>query len=338
MAAFGKFGKSKSTGVLVAALCALAMVLGAGMASAQCVKTADGSGLFTLYAGQSIPVGSVVVATSGGNLVVTYSTTGGWELTEAHLWIGNTLGDMPQTKTGNPIPGKFPYNSGDLGGLTSYTFSVPLSNPAISFSCPSPDVIYFFAAHAAVRKQLDDGTYQTETGWSEGSPLTSKGNWATFSTFTLSCDCGDLGGGKVCETAFAFNSSAATCFNELNFERWGWTNGPLTAGSYEMDIYAGAAQCDTSKGILVGTLSVVYDGTTAVVTYNLEPGFGLEETHLYVGNEMLPKFKQGKNFVQTVSPGQYPYIHETLEGADSDTYTVSISGPIYVIAHAVVCY
>jgi hypothetical protein len=37
----------------------------------------------------------------------------------------------------------------------------------------------------------------------------------------------------------------------------------------------------------------------------------------------------------TVAPGKYPYKHD-LSGASSDSYTVNITGPIYIIAHAVV--
>lgn len=67
------------------------------------------------------------------------------------------------------------------------------------------------------------------------------------------------------ETAFAYGGEQlATCFLDLDFNsdsksdfnRWGWTNGPLAAGSYSFDIYAGAGQCDLTKGTLVGTLNV----------------------------------------------------------------------------------
>jgi hypothetical protein len=312
----------------------------AGSASAQCVVTADGSGTqcFALLAGQTIGTGSVCVKVEDGVLKVTYTTTGGWELTEAHLWIGNQITDLPQTKTGNPIPGKFPFNSGDITGLTSYTFAIPLGNPFITFSCPGPDITYYMAAHAAVRKSNGDGTYQTETGWSDGSPITSKGNWATFSTFTLTCTCDSGGGVIVCDTAFGKSATASTCFLTAGFERWGWTNGPLGAGTYTFDIWAGAGQCDTNKGTLVGSVTVVYNGTTATVTYTMLSGFTMEETHLYVGNLPYPQMKQGKIYVNTVAPGQYPYIHQQLEGASTDTYTVNITGSIYVIAHAVVCH
>ena len=148
-----------------------------------------------------------------------------------------------------------------------------------------------------------------------------------------------------CETAFAYGGLDATCFREIDveppigkrdFSRWGWTNGPLTAGSYAWEIYAGAGQCDLSKGTLVGELTVDYDDVTGDVTviYDIDTGWELYETHLYVGCDMLPT----KNGRFTVAPGQYGNSHD-LEGASSDTFTVNVvcANGIYVVAHAVVC-
>ena len=182
---------------------------------------------------------------------------------------------------------------------------------------------------------------QTETGWSEGSDITSKGSWATFSTFALSCYAEQQPkqeGVAQCETAFARYEPANTSFLDLGFQRWGWTNGPVGPGYYTMDLYAGAGQSDISKGTLVGTLTVGYDGVLANVTYNTTGGWWMNETQLYVGNNRLPLFKQGKNLVETVAPGQYPFLHGTVDGATEDGYTVSAGGDVYVVAHAVTCH
>ncbi|MBA7566766.1 hypothetical protein ES708_08462 [subsurface metagenome] len=145
-----------------------------------------------------------------------------------------------------------------------------------------------------------------------------------------------------CETAYAYyaedGGTYAHCF--LNwyqgeiFNKWGWTNGPLVPGDYTFDIYAGAAQCDLSKGENIGTLTVNYDGSTATVTYDITGSdFTMTETHLYVGSDPWPK----KNGVYTVIPGQYP-LSNTLNYATTDSYTVTgLTGEIYVVAHAVVC-
>ena len=73
------------------------------------------------------------------------------------------------------------------------------------------------------------------------------------------------------------------------------------------------------------------------VTYQLNEGYTMDETHLYIGNDKFPK----KNGQYTVAPGQYPYSH-ALDDATTDTYELTVnnlcSQKIYVIAHAVTCW
>jgi hypothetical protein len=122
----------------------------------------------------------------------------------------------------------------------------------------------------------------------------------------------------VYETAYGLGDTP-TCFIPT-FSNWGWTN-YIAGPSFESwDLWAGAGQCDTSKGTLVGTVSVTYSGTGYVfVTFNVAPPNTIQSTHVYAGYNLFPTFK-GKD---TVAPGQY-----TNKGP--------FSGPIYVIAHAIV--
>lgn len=146
---------------------------------------------------------------------------------------------------------------------------------------------------------------------------------------------GDPGeGGDGEETAFAKGGDLNVCFIEDGFGRWGWTNKLTPGTTYNLPIWAGAGQCDTEKGTLVGTLNVVFNSnSTATVTYTMNAPYKLKETHLYVGTEKYPK----KSNKFTVAPGQFPYIHENLGGVSTDTYTITVpSGPVYVIAHSVV--
>lgn len=140
-----------------------------------------------------------------------------------------------------------------------------------------------------------------------------------------------------CETFFAKgDETTATCFLDDGFNRWGWTNGPLTTGGYFFDLFAGAGQCDITKGTFVGILRVNYDEETgtAEIEFQMIDGFVLSETHLYIGNDPYPTDKKGD---PTVAPGQFPYQHE-LDGVDYDSYTINdLSGQIYIIAHGVVC-
>lgn len=147
-----------------------------------------------------------------------------------------------------------------------------------------------------------------------------------------------------CETAFARKTylEYAHCFLDLDldndgtkdFDRWGWTNGIIPAGSTTYyNIYAGAGQCDVSKGTLVGEMRVEYYNGTAKVYIEMNDSYTMDETHLYIGSDKVPL----NNGTPTVAPGQYPYSHD-LDDEDSDYYEVSgLSGGVYIILHAVVC-
>jgi hypothetical protein len=120
------------------------------------------------------------------------------------------------------------------------------------------------------------------------------------------------------ETAYAKGDSAI-CFIPT-FSNWGWTN-PIMPGTYEMELWAAAGQCDNSKGSLVGTVTVEYVGGIVTEHYNVELPYLLQETHFFAGYEMFPR---GSNGRFTIAPGQY-----TNEGPFDGSQ-------VYVIAHAVV--
>jgi hypothetical protein len=123
----------------------------------------------------------------------------------------------------------------------------------------------------------------------------------------------------VYETAYAKGGSAV-CFIPT-FKNWGWTN-PITKGEYVWPLWAGAAQCDTSKGTNVGSVSVQFNSNGYVtVNYNVAAPYILAEKHVYAGYDMFPKDRRGN---YTVAPGLY---------TNGSPFA---SSPVYVIAHAVV--
>jgi hypothetical protein len=144
-----------------------------------------------------------------------------------------------------------------------------------------------------------------------------------------------------CETGFAICASdISTCFLDEGFNRWGWTIGPVTSwnGDRTYDIFAGAGQCDTSKGELAGKVILNYYDGVAQVDFVAEDGYVFKETHLYIGNNQFPIQRRGNRDVPTVAPGQYPYKHGNLDNVTMDSYTVDgLSEHIYLIAHSVVC-
>jgi hypothetical protein len=149
----------------------------------------------------------------------------------------------------------------------------------------------------------------------------------------------DEGDGESSETAFAYTEDAnGHCFSEWGIPRWGWTNEiSKNIGVTTLAIWAGAGQCETSKGTLVGNLIVAVSEDEATITYDMIDGeFFLEQVHLYVGeSELVPK---GNG--ETVAPGQYPMINDQLDNVDNYTFTVDLSeiqgDSFWLIAHSVV--
>ncbi|MGD9212048.1 MAG: hypothetical protein PVI90_14800, partial [Desulfobacteraceae bacterium] len=219
------------------------------------VATINGDGVHCeiLYAGQTVDVGAVCAEVSGDDLLVTYETSGGWQLEETHLWVGTDIADMPQTRQGNPKIGNFPYAFSDITGATLYSIAMPLTD--IGFSCSTDSMNYFVSAHAALQKVDNNGNViQTETGWADGDRFVERGMWGTYFTISLTCDTTTIGTGDRCETAFVYGGGTNTIDSDItnsfleidedgdgvgDFNRWGWSIGTLGQGSYEFDIYAG---------------------------------------------------------------------------------------------------
>ena len=147
------------------------MVFGGQSAYAEAIVATDnnsGVQCKILFADHTIDAGRVCAEVVGDNLEITFSTSGAWKLEEAHLWIGGNLGDIPQTRQGNPKIGNFPYKSGDITGATNHTFQVPLNNLGIYSDVNKGNSDFYVAAHAALRKIDSIGNViQTESGWAE---------------------------------------------------------------------------------------------------------------------------------------------------------------------------
>lgn len=129
---------------------------------------------YTLFGGKTINVGSVWVWNDATTLYVEYQTTGKWLMSETHLQIATALSDIPQTKTGNPIPGHFAMGDTLNPAANWDYFTYPLP--------PSGTTLYI-AAQAEVSKPGD-----SETAWG-ALPCGSYGfpgkNWATYFTYTV---------------------------------------------------------------------------------------------------------------------------------------------------------
>ena len=130
-----------------------------------------------------------------------------------------------------------------------------------------------------------------------------------------------------CETAFGRFCDCANlnkCFSDFGYNRWGWSVELDGYGDYNFGFYAGAGQCDLSKGTPVGGVKVKFNADgVSVDNFHMNDGFVLKEFHFYAGDTEVPIGKNGK---ATVAPGQY------YNEGDSDN-----NGKVYVILHSVVC-
>ncbi|MDH3268233.1 MAG: DNRLRE domain-containing protein [Ignavibacteria bacterium] len=139
-----------------------------------------------------------------------------------------------------------------------------------------------------------------------------------------------------CETAYAYgegNSLSTLCFLDIPNKQgnnWGWTN-QIGPGTYNWPIYAGAGQCDISKGTLVGTLDVVYASGEVTITYNIDPLYTLGDTHVWVGEgeNLLPKKSNGK---WDSAPGQFNH------NGVNPVVVSGLTGNIWIAAHSGVCW
>lgn len=103
----------------------------------------------------------------------------------------------------------------------------------------------------------------------------------------------------------------------------GGEDGDCTYQSYDTTIYAG-------QNINIGSLTITNDETNLYITFNIIDGWGLNETHVYVGHYSdVPRNSQNIPI-----PGQFPYKHENLGGVTTDSYTIPLEGlpDCYVIA------
>jgi hypothetical protein len=80
-----------------------------------------------LFAGQSTDVGDVFVWNDSTSLYIEIDLVAGWCMTESHVAVASAPEGIPQTKTGNPIPGKFAYGDTYDPCADGDEFTVPLS-------------------------------------------------------------------------------------------------------------------------------------------------------------------------------------------------------------------
>lgn len=148
-----------------------------------------------------------------------------------------------------------------------------------------------------------------------------------------------------CRPAFAYHSKLSRSFKEMGFVEktefydsnvnWGWSNGPLLSSNYaySFDIYA-EGEKDNDPMVLVGAMTVGYDGEEAVVTVDAGEGLWLENVQAHVGTTRLPLLENGS---ETMDPSEYPIEHTRMSLSRSFVVSDFQDESIYVVAEATVC-
>jgi len=176
-----------------------------------------------------------------------------------------------------------------------------------------------------------------------------------------------------CQTSYAYCPGISTCFTELNGGSgggaWGWSIdlSSLQSGqTLTCPVYAGAGQCDLTKGVEVGQLVI----TQYSVTWNYYQGVGGQDFHFYSGkcsgcdggqslpNSACDPYYEGK-YQRT--PGQYTLLggsyakgYTSMEYSSSNyinyregsspwgqyqyvPFPIGAGGWQYIAAHSTVC-
>lgn len=284
-----------------------------------------------LLAGQHIPVGVVHVTHDEESLYITYLVNvPGWSLEETHLHVAANVSMVPQTKSGNPKPGKFDYQS-EHDGITVFTYEVPIMWMA--------NASIVIAAHAMVSYEPGDGTMpeyaesMNETAWADGN-LFPGSSWATYFDYIL---CFEYGGGIGPETEIAYayapegNYIYSKCFLDLNIaDFWGFQIGAFN-DNQTFELWALPYDCDLSTGFHIGEVVIeVRNAKKMDVTITTFPGYSFHEAHLWLGNSSWP----GPGMV---GPQEFPYHAWDLSGSMVYTFqNVPRTEDMYMILQALV--
>lgn len=138
---------------------------------------------FPLLAGQYHNAGTVNVDLIDGEIVISYQTTGDWDISGIHMDISGCENlTFPTTGSGNPKIGKFEYKSEHEDGINQVDYFFNEADLGDQFCV---------ALHAVV----EDGNGNQETAWADGGLDFGGNSWAMYASVNLSeCnnDSGDI--------------------------------------------------------------------------------------------------------------------------------------------------
>lgn len=286
-----------------------------------------------------------------GTVTATYAKFQGYTMRETHFYVGAK--PLPTDNNGaySVAPGQYTDLHDPLADVSLDTFTVSGVSGAV-----------YVVAHAVVcggtaRRHLQtaDGCKcvcptSPPTSPPTNAPVASGGKGKreleaeSEAESKAAAEAAAAAANVKCVSAFGYHSSKkSSSFEDLGIAphahdgsdiTWGWTNGPLEKSNYAYSMDMVIKSPDTSHAVVVGAVTVGYDGEEAVVTLETNAKLWLKEVHAYVGTSRLPVSDDG---MEVIDPTQHPVVNRRM--SMSRTFVVSeLTGePVYVVAHATVC-
>jgi len=129
-----------------------------------------------LIAAQDIEAGTVEIKHDSEMLSVTVRTGSDWLLLSTKLHLACSPSEIPQTKKGNPIPGKFVLKTDFAEGVTASNYMISLTE--LDFE---PGMTIYLALYAEVAP-VNGGTL--EGAWAEGDEFEGS-NWGMYFDYEI---------------------------------------------------------------------------------------------------------------------------------------------------------
>jgi len=139
------------------------------------IQIADPCGYeeFTLWAGQTIDAGQVIVYNDETNLYVTVVATVGFQSVSENIkmWVGTDLTTIDGGGTSRPSAGGFPYKASVTEG-TTYTFTIPLESVSGYDASVCGEQAIWVVVHVDILAPDGNGGSSAETAWGGGDRRT----------------------------------------------------------------------------------------------------------------------------------------------------------------------
>ena len=128
-------------------------------------------------------------------------------------------------------------------------------------------------------------------------------------------------------------------------QNWGWSFGPVSDGTYTLDMLAGCGITGTNKTIRsywengddVGDAVITVSGSTVTVTITMSSGNFIQTAHVWAGATELP-VKNVKKQTLDNSPGSFPGVGVVSDDGKSTTITLTgvtrtADGKVFIAVH-----